>query len=41
MVIAMTPDEFMNEALPWIFAVAVVVWVAVMLFRIIFGRDDD
>jgi len=40
MTTAMTPDQFMNIAIPWIISVAVVVWVAVMMIRLIFGKDD-
>jgi hypothetical protein len=37
----MTPVEFLNTAVPWIIAVGVAVWVAVMVFDLIFGRDED
>lgn len=38
---ALTPEEFMNTAIPWIVAVAVVVWLVVMLFSMIFGKSDE
>jgi hypothetical protein len=41
MITAMTPDEFMNIAIPWIVSVAVVIWIAVILFSMIFGKDDE
>jgi len=41
MITAMTPEQFMDTAIPWIVSVAVVVWVAVMLFSMIFGKDDE
>lgn len=41
MITAMTPDEFMSTAIPWIISVGVVVWVAFMVFEMIFGKDDE
>jgi hypothetical protein len=32
---AMTPDEFMNTAVPWVFGVFIIFWVAAILVKII------
>lgn len=38
---AMTPEDLLNTAVPWITAVVLVIWFAVFLIKALFGKDDD
>lgn len=38
---AMDPNEFMNQALPWIFGAFVVVWILIFLIKMLIDAWKD